>query len=58
MMGTIVDTVAPAERIKRRNVPTELKRQIVEAALQLGKSGALITREHSLNANLLFKWRR
>ncbi|MDR5831505.1 transposase [Caballeronia sp. LP006] len=36
----------------------EFKRQIVEATLKPGASAALIAREHDINANLLFKWRR
>ncbi|QSN63822.1 transposase (plasmid) [Caballeronia sp. M1242] len=36
----------------------QFKRQIVEATLEPGASAALIAREHDINANLLFKWRR
>jgi transposase len=58
MVGTIVDTATQAKRIKRPNFSTEFKRQVVEATLQPDASAALIAREHSLYANLLFKWRR
>jgi len=58
MVDTIVDKAAQAKRIKRPNFPVEFKRQIVEATLHPGASAALIAREHGVNANLLFKWRR
>jgi transposase len=57
-VGAIVDRPAQAKRIKRPNFPVEFKRQVVEATLQPGASAALIAREHAVNANLLFKWRR
>jgi transposase len=58
MVGTIVDIATQAKRIKRPNFTIEFKRQIVEATLEPGASAALIAREHDVNANLLFKWRR
>ncbi|WP_430523448.1 IS66-like element accessory protein TnpA [Pseudomonas sediminis] len=36
----------------------EFKRRVVEATLLPGASVALIAREHEVNANLVFKWRR
>jgi transposase len=58
MVGTIVDIATQAKRIKRPNFTVEFKRQIVEATLEPGASAALIAREHDVNANLLFNWRR
>jgi transposase len=58
MVDTIVDRSTQAKRVKRPNFPVEFKRQVVEATLQPGASAALIAREHAVNANLLFKWRR
>ena len=43
---------------KRPNFPTEFKRQLVEQTFEPGTSVALIARQHDINANLLFKWRR
>lgn len=36
----------------------EFKRRVVEATLLPGASVALLAREHEVNANLVFKWRR
>jgi transposase len=58
MVDTIVDRPTQTKRAKRPNFTVEFKRQIVEATLQPGASAALIAREHAVNANLLFKWRR
>jgi transposase len=58
MVDTTVDRPTEAKRIKRPNFSVEFKRQVVEATLQPGASAALIAREHAVNANLLFKWRR
>ncbi|WP_429291476.1 IS66-like element accessory protein TnpA [Paraburkholderia sp. CI3] len=53
-----MDSSAQTKRSKRPNFSVEFKRQIVEATLKPGASAALIAREHDINANLLFKWRR
>jgi transposase len=58
MLGTNVDTASQEKRNKRPNFSTEFKRQVVGATVQPGESAALSAREHSLNTNLLFKWRR
>ncbi|AXF18912.1 hypothetical protein R8871_04785 [Paraburkholderia graminis C4D1M] len=58
MVDAIVDNAAQSKRSKRPNFSVEFKRQIVEATLKPGASAALIAREHDVNANLLFKWRR
>ncbi|WP_258879301.1 IS66-like element accessory protein TnpA [Paraburkholderia sp. BL6669N2] len=53
-----MDSSLQTKRSKRPNFSVEFKRQIVEATLKPGASAALIAREHDINANLLFKWRR
>jgi transposase len=58
MVDAIVDSSPQSKRSKRPNFSVEFKRQIVEATLKPGASAALIAREHDINANLLFKWRR
>ena len=45
-------------RSRRPNFSVEFKRRVVEAPLLPGASVALIAREHEVNANLVFKWRR
>lgn len=58
MVDATVDGSPQSKRSKRPNFSVEFKRQIVEATLKPGASAALIAREHDINANLLFKWRR
>jgi transposase len=58
MVDATVDSSPQSKRSKRPNFSVEFKRQIVEATLKPGTSAALIAREHDINANLLFKWRR
>lgn len=43
---------------RRRRYDPAVKQQIVEQTLVPGASVARIAREHGLNANQLFKWRR
>jgi transposase len=50
---TLVSTTA-----RRRRYDRAVKQQIVEQTLVPGASVARIAREHGLNANQLFKWRR
>jgi transposase len=58
-VDTIVDTLPTPPRSSRRpNFSVEFKRRVVEATLLPGASVALIAREHEINANLVFKWRR
>ena len=58
LVDTILDTTAHARRIGRRpNFPREFKRKVVDGTLQPGASVSLITREHEVNANLVFRWR-
>ncbi|KDP86235.1 hypothetical protein CF70_009255 [Cupriavidus sp. SK-3] len=41
-----------------RNHPIELKRRLAEAACVPGVSVSKLALEHSLNVNMLFRWRR
>lgn len=49
---------SPDERQRRRRYDPAFKRAIVEQTLTSGASVARIAREHGINANQLFKWRR
>lgn len=49
---------SPDERQRRRRYDPAFKRAIVEQTLTPGASVARIAREHGINANQLFKWRR
>ncbi|UXB09943.1 transposase (plasmid) [Aeromonas dhakensis] len=42
----------------RANYSREFKQRLVDAANQPGVSVSKLAREHEVNANLLFKWRR
>ena len=48
---------APAVR-RRRRYPAEVKRRLVEEALQPGASVSAIARQHNINTNMLFTWCR
>jgi transposase len=48
----------PPGRQRRRRYDAAFKRAIVEQTLAPGASVARIAREHGINANQLFKWRR
>ena len=48
----------PPVRQRRRRYDAAFKRAIVEQTLRPGASVARIAREHDINANQLFKWRR
>ena len=48
----------PPVRQRRRRYDAAFKRAIVEQTLVPGASVARIAREHDINANQLFKWRR
>ena len=43
---------------KRRRWSVEFKRELVAATLEPGSSVSSVARQHDLNANQLFKWRR
>lgn len=45
-------------RLQRRRYDDTVKRAIIEQTLVPGASVARIAREHGINANLLFNWRR
>jgi transposase len=53
-------TIEPgaADRPSRRRHSIAEKRRIVEATLVAGASVARVAREHGVNANLVFGWRR
>jgi transposase len=53
-----MDTYTQAVTPKRRYRALEEKRRIVEETLAEGASVALVARTHSVNANLVFNWRR
>lgn len=54
-----MDTLpSPPRRSRGPNFSVDFKRNVVEATLLPGASVALIAREHEVNANLVFKWRR
>ena len=48
----------PARRGPYRHHRPEFKRAVVEKTLRPGASVALIAREHGINANQLFHWRK
>ncbi len=49
---------AASERPRRRRYDEAFKRALVEQTLAPGASVARIAREHGINANQLFTWRR
>jgi transposase len=49
---------SPSKRPACRHWPPHQKREIVEKTLVPGASVATIARQHDLNANMLFRWRR
>ena len=57
-MSVSNDAEGTAPRRKRRAWATDEKRRIVEESLADGASIAEIARQHDLNANQLFTWRR
>jgi transposase len=58
-MDTNFESVtSPRSRGKYRQHSLEFKRALVERALQPGASVSRIAREHNLNTNLVFSWRK
>ena len=53
-----VDMGKARVRATRRRWSAETKRRLVALTLEPGASMAAVAREHGLNANLLFNWRR
>lgn len=56
-MDTVEDAMIGRKRTRVLR-SLEEKRSIVEEAMRAGASVAAVARRHSLNANLLFAWRR
>ena len=54
----IISNDQVASKRRRREHSPELKRQLVERALEPGASVSAIALEAGINANLLFTWRR
>jgi transposase len=52
------EVVFPALATKRRSRSKQERREIVEETLQPGASVAVIARQHSVNANQVFHWRK
>jgi transposase len=58
-VGTTLDTSAkPGRRKGRPNYPRDFKKRLAQAACDPNVSVSLLAREHGINANMLFKWRR
>jgi transposase len=58
-MDTIIQSVSrPSHRGKYRQHPIAFKRLVVEQSLQPGASVARLAREHGINANQVFSWRK
>ena len=58
-MDTIIQPIIrPAKRSGYRHHPVEFKRAVVQQSLTTGTSVSLIAREHNVNANQVFAWRR
>ena len=58
-MDTNLDaTSTPARRESYRHHRLEFKRAVVEETLRPGTSVALVAREHGINANQVFCWRK
>jgi transposase len=51
-------TISPTARGQYRQHPLEFKRALVALSLKPGASVARIAREHGVNANQVFSWRR
>lgn len=51
-------TVQSVGRKGRPNYPTDFKLRLAQQACEPGVSVSRLAREHGINANMLFKWRR
>ncbi|QAU34908.1 transposase [Janthinobacterium sp. 17J80-10] len=59
LVGTTLDTtIKQGNRKGRPNHPLEFKKHLAQAACEPGVSVSRLAREHGINANMLFKWRR
>jgi transposase len=52
------DTSSSGKTLRRRHYDAQFKPDLVKMTLQPGASVAKVAREHGINANQLFKWRR
>ena len=52
------ETGRPARGGRYRHHPVEFKRAVVERSLQTGISVSRLAREHGINANQVFAWRK
>ena len=58
-METTLDTDAKTGNRKGRpNYPADFKRRLATEACTPGISVSKLARQHTINANMLFKWRR
>ena len=58
-MGTRVDTVGNSNNRKGRpNNPADFEHRLATAAREPSVSVSKLAREHGINTNMLFKWRR
>jgi transposase len=55
---TTITTGQAGTRKGRPNYPAEFKLQLAQRACEPGVSVSRLAREHGINANMLFKWRR
>ncbi len=53
-----VDTNGEKRRRRNKRWPEALKREIVAATLVPGASVSVVARQHNVNANQVFSWRR
>ena len=58
-MDTIIQSSpGPAKRSSYRHHPVDFKRAVVEQSLTAGASVSVVAREHDINANQVFAWRK
>jgi transposase len=58
-MDTIIQPViSPSKRGAYRRHTSEFKRAVVEQSLRIGASVSRVAREHNVNANQVFAWRK
>ena len=53
-----MDTILAGRRAGSRNYPQSYKRRVVSETFERGRSVAAVARDHGLNANMVFCWRR
>jgi transposase len=57
-MDTIIQSSSSRAKRSCRHHPVDFKRAIVEQSLTAGSSVLLVAREHDINANRVFAWRK